>query len=541
MKKYTKYFLSIVAALVGTVSFTGCDDFLDEIPNKSGSSYIYHMDQLKELSGSLDLYMFSSTNSINVMFGVVNSYITDQNLLTDNVEFSPEYYTYGLKGNSYKYLLYCLDKQEFANNNLRMSATWTPSWDRIYRFNVILENIDKVTQTTQQVHDQVAGEAYFGRAYYHFLLMLQYCLWDENEPGIGYREDTNPNGVPARRTVGYTVGKIYDDLAKAEELLTKAGRTEFYPETNFRPSVPTVKALRARIDLYRGNYDSALSNANAALAANSKLVTFKDEPIYKLYNNIVLNYLNEDDTAIKEKFVSQVPTDFRNLGIQTLSTYPELFITSVTTVDYCPISERLYNLFDRENDARWIYFYNSSYTIQTAPGSFTSKEIDGVKTSYCITNETQKWLKPWNRHCYYRFSGNGGVSALGMTTAEMMLIKAECLARSGKTAEAAQVLKDLRVTRFMNADAANNIGGSVQDVIDERDRELASLWRFYDIKRLNGAENAGITVKRVILSDPKDINSATTIEIAPNDPRWALPIYNGEVKNMGWEQNRGWN
>ena len=128
-----------------------------------------------------------------------------------------------------------------------------------------------------------------------------------------------------------------------------------------------------------------------------------------------------------------------------------------------------------------------------------------------------------------------------MTTAEMMLIKAECLARDGKTDEAAQVLKDLRKTRFLNAEAANNIGGSVQDVLDEREREMSNIWRFFDIKRLNGAEKAGISVVREVLSNPTDINSKTTLTITPDDPRWAMPIYNGEIANMGWQQNEGWN
>ncbi len=44
---------------------------------------------------------------------------------------------------------------------------------------------------------------------------------------------------------------------------------------------------------------------------------------------------------------------------------------------------------------------------------------------------------------------------------------------------------------------------------DERMREMGAEWRFFDIKRLNGAENAGIAIRRKILSDITDPNSVT--------------------------------
>ena len=126
-----------------------------------------------------------------------------------------------------------------------------------------------------------------------------------------------------------------------------------------------------------------------------------------------------------------------------------------------------------------------------------------------------------------------------MTTAEMYLIKAECEARLG-VGDPAEDLKTLRRTRFLNDAAAEDIEGTVQDVLDERLREMGVMWRFFDIKRLNGAENANIHITREILADQTDLNSVMTIDIAPDDPRWALPFYNIEAELMGWEQNPGW-
>ena len=46
----------LITFLLGVVTlFCSCDNFLDETPNKSGSAYIYHMDQLYGMMGSPDL------------------------------------------------------------------------------------------------------------------------------------------------------------------------------------------------------------------------------------------------------------------------------------------------------------------------------------------------------------------------------------------------------------------------------------------------------------------------------------------------------
>ena len=102
------------------------------------------------------------------------------------------------------------------------------------------------------------------------------------------------------------------------------------------------------------------------------------------------------------------------------------------------------------------------------------------------------------------------------------------------------MLKTLRRTRFTDQTAADNIGGSVQEVLDERSREMGPFWRFYEAKRLNGAENAGIELRRQVLTDITDLNSVTEIVIPANDLRWALPINEVERQLLGWEQNAGW-
>jgi len=525
MRKIYIFFLTLILAS----GLSGCSDFLSETPNKSGSAYIYHMDQLYGMMGNPGLYRTGYA-------------WTEQIFLGDAVEWSP-YFTANFAPSANPYNVWTWSHQ-YLETGTPEACTWSPCWNSIYSFNTVFENMDAVVQTTPAVRKQVEGEALYGRAYYHFIALVQYSLWDENAPGIGYRVNTLPSDIPSRETVKYTLDRIYQDLDDAEAALTAAGRTQFEIKRNFRPTVPTVKALRARIDLYRGNYASALANANAALAAYDFLLDFKNDPRYTLVARPdKIKILDATNTTI----VSELTT-YHLEGIMQNSLvaeiawkYEEFYMPHFSDLYFAnrevPISEWYYNLFDHANDERWKRFYDHNYMVYFKIGK--TMNIGGTNTPRCFTWEDQQGIKEANRHAYQRFVSANGSSGkyfiLGLTTAEMYLIKAECLARAGQTAEAANVLKTLRRTRFTTTGAADAIGGSVQEVLDERAREMTELWRFFDIKRLNGAENANIRIQRTILTIPNDINTTQAINIAPDDPRWAIPVTKKEKTLMGWE------
>ena len=532
----------LLASLFAAVLTLGsCSDFLDETPNKSGSAYIYHMDQLYGLTGGLQLYLGQDASAGSTLMGVMCPFMTEQYFLGDGIGISPDYFFRGgMDSPTRKYDLYCWGSDFMKTQTSASNMTWQPAWERIYTFNTVLENMDKVIQTTAAIRNQVEGEARFGRAFYHFMLLTQYCRWQEDAPGIGYREGTEPGAIPERQTVGYTLGRIYEDLQLAQDALTKAGRTEFDFEHNTRPTVPTVQAFRARVDLYRGNYESALTNAGDALKGHNELADFQQDSYYELSSSYDIQFKDQNGNVDESKTIQgYTPKKLWDLNSRAVAEYRELFLPCMSCSSYAmaiPISESFYNLFtDKVNDSRWKYFYNSGYSAMYASHLYTENNGGGISW------ETQQWLQPSDLCTYMRFIGQWGTSFIvGMTTAEMYLIQAECLARKGQAGDAAGILKTLRRTRFSDLTAADNIGGSVQEVLDERSREMGPFWRFFDIKRLNGAENAGIEIRRKILADPADPTSVTELVIPANDPRWALPFNDVECQLMGWEQNEGW-
>lgn len=519
--------LYILLAVLLSGSMAGCADFLDETPDKSGSAYIYHMDQLYGLMGNYNLYKGSAHVWAEIVYR------------GDAIEFSP-YFVINGRPTEYAYEMWAGDNVR-ALTDYYLTSSWTIAWNSIYSCNTVLEYMDVVVQTTPEIRKQVEAEALFGRAYWHFILLVQYALWDDDTMGIGYRNTTLPDDIPARETVGYTLKKIYEDLDRAETLMTEAGRVYFELKRNFRPSLPAVKAIKARVDLYRGNYTSALANANAALAAYDYLLDFKKESTYEK-REFYINRLDETDSYIVD---SLIYFTMPNLGGQPgFAQYQEFYLPHEGNAKFAqrlPVSQSHYNLFDHENDERWKTFYNNHRNVY---GGYIPKSVtlagNTTPTARCFTWADQQGMPEAHRHTYYRFPSYemiGKKYILGPTTAEMYLIKAECLARAGNTAEAAATLKTLRRARFTTQESADNIGGTLREALEEREREMGDIWRFYDIKRLNGADDANIRIRRTILTDMSDINSTKEIDVGPDDSYWVIPIPTSQLILMGWQQN----
>ncbi len=389
----------IFPALVLASGLAGCSDFLDETPNKTGSAYIYHMDQLEGLTGNPSLLR-------------TGYFWTDLLFLGDGFEYAPHYVVSTSTSGS-EYTVWGWDRS-FMETNGNASCTWTPAYSGIFAYNTVLENMNSVVQTTPAVRKQVEGEALYGRAYYHFMILVQYALWDENAPGIGYRVDTDPSATVPRETVKYTLEKIYQDLDNAEKALTEAGRTRFELTRNFRPTVPTVKALRARIDLYRGNYTDALANANAALAAYDYLHDFKNDPLYKIFDNYPVYVLNATDTEAEYVINAHRLIDLETNGAEHFWKHPEFYMPHFSDLYYAnrnfsPMAEWHYDLFDKDNDERWKRFYDNNLVLYNRIAK--NRQLPGHAAPVkCFLWDDQQKMKKANLNTYLHFAGSTGTS-----------------------------------------------------------------------------------------------------------------------------------
>jgi hypothetical protein len=101
------------------------------------------------------------------------------------------------------------------NDRFRKGRLWQLSWYAIRKANVGLANLDKLTEATQEEKNLIAGQLYFFRGFFHFMIM-QY--WG----GLPYIDQVLPNDevikIP-RLNYQATADKVADDIKKAVELL----------------------------------------------------------------------------------------------------------------------------------------------------------------------------------------------------------------------------------------------------------------------------------------------------------------------------------
>lgn len=135
----------------------------------------------------------------------------------------------------------------------------------------------------------------------------------------------------------------------------------------------------------------------------------------------------------------------------------------------------------------------------------------------------------------YSFKGSyEGSTALfsGVATDEMYLIRAECFARNGKVGDAIKDLNTLLKSRWKGTYtdlAITDPAVALDAVLAERRKELLMRGlRWPDIKRLN-KEGRNIRLTRSL--------NGSTLNLAPNDLRYALPIPEDVIQNSGMTQN----
>lgn len=180
---------------------------------------------------------------------------------------------------------YNYQDQEYVQPTL--SAIWQTVYKIILDVNVFIRNVETTDKLTEDNRNLLLGEAYGLRAFMHFDILRIF--------GPIYSMDSLSMGTPAGKIPYSTettaaiqdllpanevMSKIVQDLAKAEQLLQKDPvkvngtgsqsdvNINFYSSfRNRRMNYYAVKALQARVFLYRGDKVSAAQAVNAILPA----------------------------------------------------------------------------------------------------------------------------------------------------------------------------------------------------------------------------------------------------------------------------------
>jgi tetratricopeptide (TPR) repeat protein len=276
-----------------------------------------------------------------------------------------------------------------------------------------------------------------------------------------------------------TIQKIYEyiisNVTEALDYLPDMGVTMLHPGKG------AAYAFLARVYLQMSNFTNALKYANMALEINGELY---------------------DWTAYYAKYQTQIEK------------------TTSYTKTPSPMS--------------YDYVENYNYRHGSVNSSNSESGVNQWRAAQFEKGDA-KFLSRWKirtvgTETYYTSTLSGYFNYGGMTTVEVYLIKAECLARTGDIAGAMAIVNKIRKTRILAASYADQSASTLADAMDKimtlkRNELIQTLVPFADMRRLN---NEG-TYKRVLTKT----EGTTTYTLAPDSYMWTMPFPQGATDNPG--------
>ncbi len=469
----------IFSAMILAVLFScsKLDDFLDKAP-ESDQSYVSTI-------SDCDLLL----NNGDLICGAFNVVYQDDGIAFSDVTgifeaSSADYRAYAYWSNP-KYLYEPTEDDE----------GWSTLYKNIYTCNVVLNYIDDVTGDDETLRNQLKGEAYFGRAFYHFMLVNMYAKqYDSStassDAGVPYVMDIDASAVRSRASVQTVYDNILSDLENALKYLKTSIPAE---KKNFRGNIAAANAFLARVYLHLRDWKNAEKYARASLTITSFLYNYND---YSQYS------ADEND--------------------ETVQSYKE--------------SEAYGSMTNRETT-----YLRSSFTSMVALNYFMSIDLGALMGGLVLTDNVTNILKTGDKRVDLFFGedlfassmtiskvknydiGFYGLGNVGTTVPETYLILAEAQARQGNTSGACATLDEFRVKRYdpilYKKFESSDKSEVITEITNEKTVEFVySGNRWFEMRRLNSLGEFNREVVRYNGSG-KEIG-----RLVPSSTRVVLPI-----------------
>ncbi|MEN2281026.1 RagB/SusD family nutrient uptake outer membrane protein [Algoriphagus sp. SE2] len=337
---------------------------------------------------------------------------------------------------------------------------WRFYYKVIGNANMIIANIDNA-DGPQVEKDEIKGQALAYRAWAHFnlvqLFAKRYDAGGDNS-GMGVPIVTEPiTEGGARNSIAEVYAQVNADIDAAIGLLTTSRNAKSHLNIN------VAKGIKARIALVQENYSVAAQMAREAREGFSLMST---DQLYEGFNNV-----DNPEWIWGSRQVDDQQTFFASFFA-----YMSLNFSS-TNIRNNPkaINSMLYDMIPDTDARKGLWDPNASDPELRDPFIDELTLSSFAKIDYM------------NR----KFLAQGNASSVGdvpyMRAAEMYLLEAEALARSGNDAQAAEVLFELVSTRDSAYTLSSNTGTElIDEIMIQRRIELwGEGFRWYDLKRLN--------------------------------------------------------
>lgn len=350
---------------------------------------------------------------------------------------------------------------------------WGLLFKAVQYANVVLDQLLVVSIPPQEEQEwkDLEGSALFYRAYAYWGLTKTFCL--------AYDDQADKTlGMPLRYT-----GVITNEIKRASlketlefilaDLQLASGLLGTTPEIVTRPSREAAFALLAEVYLFMGEFNKSLEAAEKSLTIKNDLMDY-----------------NEFDTVAVKPF----PRFNRE------------------TIFYSVMAPYLYQIYD---------------VVRVDPALYLTYE----------GNDLRKHLYYEEREGFVEFKGSytGMIEHFsGLAVDQVILTRAECLARLGREAESLEVLNKLLSTRWKAGKfvslAVTAEKNTLDLVLEERRKSLVFRGvRWADLKRLNLDPKYSKDLQRVV--------NGKEYKLPAGSPKYAFPISDQEINLTGMVQN----
>jgi hypothetical protein len=369
------------------------------------------------------------------------------------------------------------DRIKFNNSD---ETTYYNGYAAISTANLILENAPSATECTTAERAVAIAQARILRAMKYFTIVNYYShTYDASTA-------SSDGGVPlitsAEVGASYTqpsVQGIYDfilaDITAALPDLPEKSKNVLYADK------ATGDAFAARVYLQMSDYKNALKYAQAALAYNDSLFDWKA-------------FYSKNQSILEKE-----------------GSYQK--ITSPMGFNFC------------EN-------YNFCHGSSSSQSNDLSLRVDRAER---FEPGDAEFLSRWKKRTvgsetYYTAMTAGYYNRGGMTTTEVYLIEAECLARLGKVDDAMAVLNKVRKARVQDSCYKDLKASTAEDAVRQiRDVKanalILTIVPFCDARRLNLEPAYARTLEKT--------ENGVNYTLSPNSHLWTMPFPQGAVDNSG--------
>lgn len=356
-----------------------------------------------------------------------------------------------------------------------INDNWYYSYLAVYYGNSVVENIAKIERNNSNYKDwdNIKGQAYF---YKGSAMLHAAFVWTQ-----AYDETTASTtlGLPIRESTDFNIQSTRATLAQTYsqligDLKKAAALLAISQVHTMRPSKTAAYAMLSRAYLSMNKYTEAGLYADSALQLNSQLLDY-----------------NDVNAAAANPFPSYTGEVLFNLTMAN-----PIIMDEPAAV----IVDELYQQYNADDLRKKVFFKN------VGPGQYSFKG---------------------------NYSGSIALFA-GPAVDEMYLNRAESYARNNKLPEALNDLNKLMVKRWDKTEvfpmyASTDQATVLNWILAERRKELLMRGiRWSDLKRLNKL-GYNITVSRKYNSGQRSL--------APNDPRYAMPLPRTVIELTGMVQN----